>query len=152
MASRKPPVLACVLLTGAAALSGCAAVALPALGTAAASGGAGALVRAGATSVRGGTVYRTFDASLREVHAAVEATLSRLEFPPAGEEIDQEHVTLRTEAIDRRMRIDLQPITPALTQLAVTVATDPWRKDLATATTLVDAVADALGRRSAHSR
>jgi hypothetical protein len=144
MAVRIPSLAALVVLLGAAALPGCAALSVPAIGTAAASGGAGALVRAGATSVRGGTVYRSFEASLPAVHAAVQATLSRLEFPAPLQQVDQEHVTLRTEAIERRVLIDLQPITPALTQLGVTAVIGTGRTDVATATAFVDAVADAL--------
>src|SRR5262249_59640376 len=112
---------------------------------AAASGGAGALVRGGAGWVSNGTVYRTFDASLRDVYTAVEGTLSRLEFPAPEAQVKQEHVTLRTSAIGRHVRIDLQPITPALTQVSVTAVIGPFEKDVATATTLVDLLAEALG-------
>jgi hypothetical protein len=129
-------------------LSGCAAaLAVPALGSAAASGGAGALVRAGAASIHGGTVYRTFDAPLGNVHAAVETTLARLEFPSADEVVHQERVTLETNAIRRHVRVDLQPITPTLTQVSVTVAINLWQKDPATAATVVDLVAETLGPR-----
>ena len=54
-------------------------------------------------------------------------------------------MTLRATAIDRHVRVDLQPITPALTQVSVTVAINFWQKDAATAATLVDLVALALG-------
>jgi hypothetical protein len=134
-----------LLLLAATALSGCAAVAVPVLGSAAASGSASALVRAGAGSIKDGVVYRTFDASLHDVYAAVQRTLSRLEFPAPEEQVNQEHVTLHTNAIERRVRIDLQPITPALTQIRVTAVIGLAQKDLATATTLVDLVAEALG-------
>ena len=132
------------VLLAAMALHGCAVLAVPAVGSAAASGG-GELVRAGAGSIKNGTVYRTFDAPLREVHAAVRTTLSRLGFPGPEEQVHEERVTLRTNAIVRRVRIELQSITSALTQVSVTVASGPWRKDPATATTLVDLVAETLG-------
>jgi hypothetical protein len=118
---------------------------VPVLGSAAASGSAGALVRAGTGSMKAGAVYRTFDASLHEVHTAVLSTLARLELPTPEEQVNREHVTLHTDAIERQVRIDLQPITPALTQVRVTVAIGPFQKDPATATTLVDLVAEALG-------
>jgi hypothetical protein len=143
MASRAAPTLTSLLLA-AMALHGCAVLAVPAVGSAAASGG-GELVRAGAGSIKNGTVYRTFDAPLREVHAAVRTMLSRLEFPDPEEQVHEERVTLRTNAIERRVRIELQSITSALTQVSLTVAIGPWRKDPATATTLVDLVAEALG-------
>ena len=135
-----------VLLATAIALPGCAAVvAVPAIGSAAASGGASALVRAGSTAVQGGTVYRTFDASLTSVHDAVETTLARLEFPAPDEEVHQERVILSANAIDRHVRVDLQPITPTLTQVSITVSINFWQKDAATAATLIDLVTKTLG-------
>ena len=134
------------LLAFAIALPGCAAaVAVPAIGSAAASGGASALVRAGSTAVQGGTVYRTFDAPLTSVHGAVETTLARLEFPAPDEQVQQERVILSANAIERHVRVDLQPITPALTQVSVTVSINFWQKDSATAATLLDLVTETLG-------
>jgi hypothetical protein len=135
---RSVPVLA-LLLAIAIALPGCAAVvAVPAIGSAAASSGASALVRAGSTAVQGGTVYRTFDAPLISVHDAVETTLARLEFPTPDEKVQQERVILSANAIDRHVRVDLQPITPSLTQVSITVSINFWQKDSATAATLLD--------------
>jgi Protein of unknown function (DUF3568) len=142
--SRAASILASLLLITIAA-PGCAMLAVPALGYAAASGSADALTRAGASAMRGGTVYRTFDAPLRDVYDAVERTLARLEFPSPEEQVKQEHVTLQTNAIERRVHIDLQPITPTLVQVGVTVAINFFQKDPATAATLVDLVAEALG-------
>jgi hypothetical protein len=133
-----------LLLGAATALSGCAALAVPAIGSAAASGSAGALVRAGAASVKNGAVYRTFDASLHDVHVAVLTTVASLQLPAPAEKIDHERVTLHTGGIERQVSIDLQPITPALTQLRVAVTIDALRDDTATATTVVDLVAKAL--------
>jgi hypothetical protein len=134
------------LLAIAIALPGCvAAVAVPAIGSAAASGGASALVRAGSTAVQGGTVYRTFDAPLVSVHDAVETTLAHLEFPTPDVKVQQEHVILSADAIDRHVRVDLQPITPSLTQVSITVSINFWQKDAATAATLLDLVTGNLG-------
>jgi hypothetical protein len=133
------------LLAIAIALPGCAAaIAVPVIGSAA-SGGASALVRAGSTAVQGGTVYRTFDAPLTSVHGAVETTLARLEFPTPDEQVHQERVILSSNAIERHVRVDLQPITPTLTQVSVTVSINFWQKDPATAATLVDLVTETLG-------
>jgi hypothetical protein len=136
------------LLMIAIALPGCAAaIAVPAIGSAAASGGADALVRAGTTAVQGGTVYRTFDASLMSVHGAVESTLAHLDLTNPDEQVDHERVILSGDGIKRHVRVDLQPITPALTQVSVTVSMSFWRKDSATAATVVDLVAETLGPR-----
>src|SRR5262249_26285407 len=126
-------------------LHGCAALAAPALASGAASGSTNALVRAGSGWIRSGAVYRTFDAPLGDVHAAVQTTLSHVQFPVAQEQVDEQHVTLLTTATNRRVRIDLLPITPALTQVGITVVIGPFRKDPATATTLSDLLAEALG-------
>jgi hypothetical protein len=75
----------------------------------------------------------------------VETTLARLEFPDSDEQVHQERMTLRTNGIERHVRVDLQPITPTLTQVSVTVAINFWQKDPATAATLVDLVAETLG-------
>src|SRR5262249_24891413 len=124
---------------------GCAAaLAIPAVGSGAASG-AGALVRAGTTAVQGGTVYRTFDAPLTSVYSAVEATLARLEFPAPDEQAHQERVILSANAIERHVRVELQPITRTLTQVSVTVSINFWQKDSATAATLIDLVTKTLG-------
>jgi hypothetical protein len=145
MVSRAVLILA-PLLGIAVALPGCAAaIAIPAIGSGAASGGAGALVRAGTTAVQGGTVYRTFDAPLTSVHDAVETTLARLEFPTPDLEVHQESVSLSANAIERHVRIDLQPITMTLTQVSVTVSINFWQKDPATAATLIDLVTKTLG-------
>jgi hypothetical protein len=134
------------LLAIAVALPGCAAaIAIPAIGSGAASGGAGALVRAGTTAVQAGTAYRTFDASLTSVYDAVEATLARLEFPAPDEQVHQEHIILSADAIERHVRVDLQPITTALTQVSVTVSINFWQKDSATAATLIDLMTKTLG-------
>jgi hypothetical protein len=142
MAARTLPSLALLLLS-ATALHGCAALALPALGSAA-SGGANAVVKAGAASVSGGRAEQTFGVPLREAYAAVQATLSRLEFPAPTEEVTEEHVTLRTEGIEREVRVDLQPITPALTLIRIGVARGMLRQDATTATTLITLVADMI--------
>ena len=134
------------LLAMAIVLPGCAAaIAIPAIGSGAASGGAGALVRAGTTAVQGGTVYRTFDAPLISVHDAVQRTIARLEFPTPDEQVHQERVILSTNAIERHVRIDLEPITPTLTQVSITVSINFWQKDSATAATLIDLVTKTLG-------
>ena len=57
----------------------------------------------------------------------------------------QERLILSANAIERHVRVDLQPITPTLTQVAVTVSINFWQKDPATAATLVDLVTETLG-------
>jgi hypothetical protein len=135
------PVLA-VSLVSALATQGCAVMAVPAVGSAL-SGGVGGAVRAG-VSTMGGVTARTFSVPLPELYAGVRATLSRLEFAPPDEEVDQERITFRVEGIDRTVRIDLHPITPAITQMRVTVRKNAFTRDTATATELVAQVGETL--------
>jgi Protein of unknown function (DUF3568) len=121
-------VLAVVLVS-----SGC--VAAPALVPAAFSAG-GDLVKAGTVRI-GGATFRTFSLPLAEVYQATRKTLDSLGFASPDEEKDEERVILRAHAVDRTVRIDLQPITPVMTQMRVFVRKNTLTKDLATASELV---------------
>jgi hypothetical protein len=133
-------------------------VALPALASSVAGGGATELVKAGAAWTSGGSSYRTFRASLPDVYAAVRTTLAELEFPEPDEEVEQEKMILRARAIDRELRVDLNPVTSSLVSVRITVVQGLMRKDPATAATLIELVGDivqpewnALPRRSLGS-
>jgi hypothetical protein len=121
------------VLAVAFALAGC--VAVPALAPAALSAG-GDLVKVGTVHV-GGATYRTFGVPLSELYHATRKTLDGLGFAPPEEESKEERVTLYARAIDRTVRIDLQPITGAMTQMRVFVRKETLGKDLATASELV---------------
>jgi len=114
-------------------LSGC--VAAPILAPAAFSAG-GDLVKAGTVRL-GGATYRTFGLPLAEVHQATRKTLDGLGFPPPEEKTVEERVILYAQGVDRTVRIDLQPITPGMTQMRVFVRKKSFAKDLATASELV---------------
>jgi hypothetical protein len=121
------------LLVALAALSGC--VALPIVAPAAFSAG-GDLVKAGTVRM-GGATFRTFSAPLSEVYHATRKTLDSLGFGPPEEEGTEEKVTLIAQGLDRTVRIDLQPITGALTQMRVFVRKESLGKDPATASEIV---------------
>ena len=113
--------------------SGC--VAAPLLAPAAFSAG-GDLVKAGTVRL-GGATYRTFSLPLAEVHQATQKTLDGLGFPQLEEKTVEERVILYAHGVDRTVRIDLQPITPAMTQMRVFVRKKTFAKDLATASELL---------------
>jgi Protein of unknown function (DUF3568) len=117
------------------ALAGCAALATPAVAPVVSAGGD--LLKVGTSHTFGGASFRTFSAPLADVYDAVRATLTRLDFAVPEEKFDEEHVTLRAVGIGRKVRIDLQPITPALTQVRVFVRKDSLGKDPATASELM---------------
>jgi hypothetical protein len=114
-------------------LGGC--VALAPIAPAAFSAG-GDLVKAGTVRL-GGATFRTFSLPLSDVYHATRRTLDELGFAPPEEESVDEHVTLRAHGIDRTVRIDLQPITGAMTQMRVFVRKDTLGKDVATASEIV---------------
>jgi len=113
--------------------SGC--IAAPVLAPAAFSAG-GDLVKAGTVRL-GGATFRTFSLPLAEVHQATRKTLDGLGFPEPEENIVEERVILYAHGVDRTVRIDLQPITPSMTQMRVLVRKKMLAKDLATASELV---------------
>jgi sporulation protein YlmC with PRC-barrel domain len=121
----------------AAASQGCAALALPAIGTAAVSAGAGGVVKAGTEYTLGGAATRTFTLSLADLHAVTLDTLRRLEIDVVEEEASADRVTISGEAVGRRVELRLDRITPVLTQLRLVVRRDAFRKDRATATEII---------------
>jgi hypothetical protein len=77
-----------LLVLVAVAFSGCAGIALGALGAAVISSGAGSAVKAGTEYSLGGTAYRTFTLSLEDLAAIVRRTLDRMELPIAESTAD----------------------------------------------------------------
>ncbi len=124
------------LLAAALCLSGCVAAAVPLVAPAAVSAG-GDLVKAGTSHSFGGAVFRTFSVPLPELYDATRQTLARLGFEPAEEKRDKDRVSLRAHAVDRSVRIDLQPITPGMSQMRVFVRKATFGKDPATASEVV---------------
>lgn len=133
-------VIASALAIGLSVLSGCAA--LPALAPAALHAG-GDLVKAGTVRMGNATV-RTFSLPLADVHEGTRRTLNGLGFPEPQEEMVEERVTLRVSALDRTIRVDLRPITGAMTQMRVSVRKKTLSHDIATASELVERIDQAL--------
>jgi hypothetical protein len=128
--------LALVALAGLA-VSGCAGVALPALGAAALSGGVGSVVRAGTEYTLLGTAHRTFSVPVDDVARAVGATLERLQFTLDGARVDGVDLVVEASGIDRTVDMRLAPITPVMTRLTLVVRSSPLTRDRATITELL---------------
>ncbi len=116
-----------VLAIAALPLAGCEAIAIGALG-----GGASAGVSAGITHTLGGTVSRTFTASLPKVRAAVLAALRNMHIDvrstgkvEGGEEIS-------AKSINRSIYIELEEISPNATRMSVTARSGGFLSDSAT--------------------
>jgi hypothetical protein len=134
------------VLALALTVSGCvAAAALPALGLAAMSDAAGAGAKAGVEYSFGGIAYRTFSAPLAQVRSAVLQSFRDLEI-----EITQDApivgggAQITGEALHRKITVQLEPVTPALTRLKMGVRHGMVGKDRATSTELIDQTARAL--------
>jgi hypothetical protein len=124
-----------LVVTLAVAMLSAGCIAAPALAPAALSAG-GDLVKAGAVRL-GGSTFRTFSLPLAEVRPAVKSTLEVLGFPAPSEEAGEERTVLHAEGVDRTVRIDLQPITPVMTQVRVSVRKSTLGQDPATASELI---------------
>ena len=138
---RLAAVLALALMT-----SGCvAAAALPALGLSAMGDVTGAGAKASIDYTIGGTAYRTFSAPLDDVRCALLQTLSDLEIDIIEDETpDDGSAEIVAEALKRKIRVQLEPVTPALTRLKMTVRRGWFGRDRATSTELIEQTARAL--------
>jgi hypothetical protein len=112
-----------VLAIAALPLAGCEAIAISALG-----GG----TSAGISQALGGTVSRTFTASLPKVRAAALAALQRMHIDvrstgkvEGGEEIN-------AKSISRSIDIELEEISPNATRMSVTAKSGVLLSDSAT--------------------
>jgi len=129
--------LAAVLVIVALGLSGCVALAPAALGSAALSGGASSLAKAGTEFTMSGGAYRTFSSPVKDVYEAVHETFRRLEITVTAESFGGGEVEVHGVAIDRTFAVKLEPITPMLTQMKLTVRVHGLGKDRATAAELI---------------
>jgi carbon monoxide dehydrogenase subunit G len=125
--------------------SGCVAAALPAVGLAAMSDAAGSGAKAGVEYSFGGTAYRTFSAPLSQVRSAVLQSFRDLEIGITQDApIVGGGAQITGEALHRKITVQLEPVTPALTRLKMSVRHGLVGKDRATSAELIDQTARAL--------
>jgi hypothetical protein len=131
-------------------LGGCAAIGLTgaAVGASALSAGAGAAVQAGKEYTRGGTVFRTFSASLLQTRLALGDALERMEIQVVREDDDGDDRVILAHAREREIVVRLQPVTRTVTRLRLEVAEGLFRKDRATATEIVTQTERAVTERT----
>jgi hypothetical protein len=126
--------------------SGCvAAAALPALGLSAMSDAAGAGAKAGIEYSIAGTAYRTFSASPADVRAALLQCFRELEIEiTENTPLDDGGARIGAGALHRKITVQLEAVTPALTRLKMSVRRGLLGRDKATSTELIDQTARAL--------
>jgi len=125
--------------------SGCAALALPAVGVSIMGDAAGSAVKAGVEHTIGGATYRTFSASRADVRAAVRQSFRDLEIQITEDELlIGGGARIVGEALHREITVELEPVTPALTRLKIAVRQGLLGRDRATSAELIEQTARAL--------
>ena len=118
--------LAAVLLL---ALSGCAAVALTAVGVGMATG---------VSHTLGGIVYKTFAAPQPKVRRSTVAALGRMQIRIVEAKQEGSTEVIKARAADRDIAVEIEALTPNTTRLSVTAIKDGGLiRDAATATEII---------------
>jgi hypothetical protein len=140
-------------LVAAALLDGCAALAVTAVGVAAGVGGGTAV-----SYTLDGIAYKTFTAPAPKVRQATLAALRKMDFKlqppepsqngsPNGSQNGSKSAApppILATGQDRRIEVELEPLTPQTTRIRVMAKDGIFFKDKATATEIIYQVADAL--------
>ena len=108
--------------------SGCAAVALTALGV----GGA-----VGVNHTLNGIVYKTFAEPLPKVKRATLTALQQMEIPVETVEKTKQGELIKAKAANRAIEVEFESLTPKTTRMRVVADSDGLIKDSATATEII---------------
>jgi hypothetical protein len=113
----------------AIATSGCAPVALTAMGVG---------MSAGVSHQLGGIVYKTFTVPQGQVEKATYGALNRMQIKVKDAKRDGTTRTIRARAGDRDVEVELEALTPNTTRMTVTAKKDAGLlRDGATATEII---------------
>jgi len=135
--------LALVVLATTA--SGCAALALPAVGMSMMGDAAGGVAKAGVERTMSGAMYRTFSAPLADVRDAVRQSFRDREIQISEDDLlIGGGAKIKGEALHRHITVRLEPVTPALTRLKLVVRHGLFGRDPATASELIEQTVRAL--------
>ena len=111
------------------ALSGCAAVALTAVGVGMATG---------VSHTLGGIVYKTFAAPQPKVRRSTVAALGRMQIRIVEAKQEGSTEVIKARAADRDIAVEIEALTPNTTRLSVTAIKDGGLiRDAATATEII---------------
>ena len=108
--------------------SGCAAVALTALGVGAA---------VGVNHTLNGIVYKTFAEPLPKVKRATLTALKQMEIPIEAVQKTEQGEVIKAKASNRAIEVEFESLTPKTTRMRVTADSDGLIKDSATATEII---------------
>jgi hypothetical protein len=120
-------------------LGGCAAVGITggAVAVAAVGAGAGEVLRAGTEYSFTGTAFRTFTASVATMREATLSTLSRMAFTIEREEEMSPGQRIVATGVGCTIKIELEPLSPAVTRVELLVKRGVLRRDRATASEII---------------
>lgn len=121
--------LAVLALPIAIATSGCAPIALTAMGVG---------MSTGVSHTLGGIVYKTFTLPQGNVEKATYGALNRMQIKVTESKRDGSTKVIRARAGDRDVEVELEALTPNTTRMAVTARKDAGLlRDGATATEII---------------
>ena len=128
-ATRRRAIVLSLAVFLALALSGCAAVALTAVGV-----GMATCV----SHTLGGIVYKTFAAPQPKVRRSTVAALGRMQIRIVEAKQDGSTEVIKARAADRDIEVEIEALTPNTTRLSVTAIKDGGLiRDAATATEII---------------
>ncbi len=128
-ATRRRAIVLSLAVFLALALSGCAAVALTAVGVGMATG---------VSHTLGGIVYKTFAAPQPKVRRSTVAALGRMQTRIVEAKQDGSTEVIKARAADRDIEVEIEALTPNTTRLSVTAIKDGGLiRDAATATEII---------------
>ena len=116
------------LVVASVLTSGCAAVALTALGV----GGA-----VGVNHTLNGMVYKTFTEPLPKVKRATLTALKQMEIAVDAVEKTKQGEVIKAKASNRAIEVEFEALTPKTTRMRVVADSDGLIKDSATATEII---------------
>jgi hypothetical protein len=116
------------LALATALTSGCAAVALTALGVGAA---------VGVNHTLNGIVYKTFTEPLPKVKRATLTALKQMEISVEAVQKTEQGEVIKAKASNREIEVEFESLTPKTTRMRVTADSDGLIKDSATATEII---------------
>ncbi len=118
-------------------LHGCAAIPLAVVAGSLLEAGGGVLVKTGTEYTSNGSVLRTFNVPVEQVHAAVLETLTKAQITITRDEASARRHRIAGIAYHRTVRVELFPLTPVLTALEIVVKRNVLASDKATASELL---------------
>lgn len=133
------------LMAGSLVVQGCAGgVGLTMLGV-----GSGTAAGVGVEHTLNGIAYKTFTASVDQVHAASRRALTDMSVKITDDARTENGRQLMAVAADREIEIQFERLTPRMTRMRVVAAESMLFKDSATATEIILQTAERLETRAA---